>query len=90
MKGRKSPIGENSTILRLLLRMSKSPQQVATLLDLCKIRSRSTGNQNGGRETGTLCSIPEIAERIYVKFQRNPHICLARRTWRDECCPTSG
>jgi len=58
-----------STLLRLFLRMPKSPLLIA----MCTIHPSSTGNHNGGRETGKLK--PDIADGIYVNFQQNPHIC---------------
>jgi len=48
IKGRKSPLEANSTLLRLFLRMPKSPLLIAT----CTIYTNSTGNQIGRRETG--------------------------------------
>jgi len=86
-------MGANSTLLRLLLRMPKSSLLVATYrpVSSCpatspKLDPRLTGNQNGRRETASTCiKLYKIANEIYVKFQRNQHICFGRTT-----CPMSG
>jgi len=53
---------------RLLLRMSKSPLLVPTS-PCVKIDPRSTGNQNGKRETGSKCDILMESTNMWVGEQ---------------------
>jgi len=52
IKLRKSSMGANLTLLNLFFRITNSPLLVATS-PCAKIDLRSTGHQNGGRETGS-------------------------------------
>jgi len=53
IKGCKSPLEANSTLLRLFLRIPKSPLLIATL-PCAQFDASSTRNQNGGRETRNI------------------------------------
>jgi len=65
----------NTTLLRLFLRMPKSPLLV-TASSCLQNSIRGQGNQNGKVKPEVL--VPEIADGIYLKFQRNPNIVLKR------------
>jgi len=70
----------NATLLRLFMRMPKSPLLVATS-DYTQFDPLSTEIKMVDMKPDVL--VPEIVDGIYVEFQQNPHIFLGRIAWWD-------
>jgi len=75
---KKSTLEVNSTLLRLFLRMPKSPLLIATS-PCAQFDASQPEIKLADVKPKTLK--PDIADGIYVKFQRNPHIfCIERHS----------